>query len=262
MIIILQNNVSNGERLTKQEIEAATAIIKFISKYFENIGLGIGAADLHIIKDSNRGYPQFCPQSLNPEISCDRIYLSMDSFDFWCQFIFQAAHEFTHCVIHRLNSHEDRKALWIEEIICEAMSLIFLKTFADNWSSCALSSKSPYYCVNIQDYLNKRLEESGTNELKNCSSIMVLREIECDSCNSREKHREEMHQLYYLIQSDTDIQALVHYRDFIVPRTLFMEAQQYQSAYPLSIPVQYLCSLQENIVKKNAEQSSIINKSK
>ena len=106
MIKIRSTSVPYNQPLTNQETEAAVAVIDFTNECFESLGLGIGPADLQVIKHPDRGYPQFCPQSRNSELPCDQIYLDMDSLEFWCQLIFQASHEFTHCVIHRLNSHE------------------------------------------------------------------------------------------------------------------------------------------------------------
>ena len=145
MIKILSTSVPDNQPLTSQETKTAVSIFDFINKCFESLGLGIGPAELRVIKHPNRGCPQFCPLSRNPEFPCDTIYLSMDSFKFWCQLIFQASHEFTHCVIHRLNSREEQKVSWIEETICEAISLVFLDTFANNWSRCTLSKNDPSY---------------------------------------------------------------------------------------------------------------------
>ena len=81
MITVLPNNsVSGNQTLTSQETKEATAIIDFISEGFESIGIGIGHADLQVIKYPGRGYPQFCSKLLNAELSADLIYLDMDSF--------------------------------------------------------------------------------------------------------------------------------------------------------------------------------------
>lgn len=63
--------------------------------------------------------------------------------------------------------------------------------------------------------------------------------------------REERNWLFYLIQSTVDIQALVHYRDFVAPGTILLDAQRYQDEYPASLPVQYLCSLQEEALRRD-----------
>lgn len=251
MIKILSTSVPYNQPLTNQETEAAVAIIDYINKCFEKLGLGIGSADLQVIKHPDRGHPQFCPQSRNSELPCDQIYLDMDSLEFWCQLIFQASHEFTHCVIHRLNGHEDQKALWIEETICEAMSLVLLNTFANNWSRCALSKINLSFAVSIQNYLVDQLKKRGNHRLGNCCGIEELQEINRTSEHQRADRREERNRLFYLIQSTVDIQALVHYRDFVVPGTFLLDAQRYQDEYPASLPVQYLCSLQEDALRRD-----------
>ena len=251
-MITIQKSTPDNQSLSLQEIEATDIIVDFINKCFESLGLGIGLADLQVIKDPNHGCPQFCPKSLNPELPCDQIYLYVDSLTFWCQLIFQASHEFTHCVIHRLNNHERQKAPWIEETICEAMSLVFLNTFANNWSRCTLLKNDPSYCASIQDYLGNQLKKHGNHRLENCHGIEELQEINRTSEERRENRREERNRLFCLIQSTKDIQALVHYRDFVVPGTILLDTQRYQGEYPSSRPVQYLCSLQENALRRDA----------
>lgn len=261
MIKILPNSIPDNQPLTSQELEAAIAIIHFISKCFERIGIGIGPEDLQVIKHPNRGYPQFCPQSLNSKLPCDLIFLSMDSFAFWCQLIFQVSHEITHCVVHRLNSHEDQKALWVEETICEAMSLVFLNTFANSWDGCALSKKNPLYYTSIQEYLRRELEKNGNHGLETCNGIIGLKEVEQSSGSNRENRCEEMHRLYHLIQSADDIRGLVHYRNFVVPGTILLDTQMYQKAYPSSQAVQYLCCLQDNTLRRDVTASKVSEKS-
>lgn len=75
MIKIWSTSVPYNQPLTNQEAEAAVAVIDFTNECFESLGLGIGPADLQVIKHPNRGYPQFCPQSRNSELPCDQIYL-------------------------------------------------------------------------------------------------------------------------------------------------------------------------------------------
>jgi hypothetical protein len=257
VIKILLNSFPDKQPLTSQELEAAIAIISFIVRYYAGIGIDIGPADLQVIKHPNRGYPQFCPQSLNSKFPCDSIFLSMDSFTFWCQLIFQVSHEITHCVIHRLNSHENQKASWVEETICEAMSLVFLNMFANNWSECCLSKKSPHYYEDIQKYLRGELEKTGNNKLENCNGIMGLKEVEQSSVSNRENRCEEMHQLYHLIQSEDDIRGLVNYRNNVVSGTILLDTQMYQKAYPSSQAVQYLCCLQKDALRRNVAVSKV-----
>ena len=49
MIKILSTSVPYNQPLTNQETEAAVAIIDYINKCFEKLGLGIGSADLQVI---------------------------------------------------------------------------------------------------------------------------------------------------------------------------------------------------------------------
>ena len=257
MINIRFASIPANPPLTRRETEAAIAIFDFINRCFGSIGLELGAAELQVIKRPQLGAPRFCPQSLNPESSCDCIYLSMESFNFWCQLIFQASHEFTHCVIHYLNSQENQKSKWIEETICEAMSLVFLNTFASSWDRVALSKANISYDASVQDYLSNELKERGNHRLGNCHGIEELREINRTSEAQREDRREEMHQLYSLIRSAKDIQSLVHYRDFVISGTILLDTKRYQDEYPSSRPIQYLCSLQDSALRREAVGASV-----
>lgn len=261
MITILPNSIPDNRPLTSQETEAANAIFDFINKCFERIGIGIGPADLQVVKHQSLGVPMFCPRLQNPDYPCDIIYICIDLFTRWNQFIFQASHEFTHCVIHRLNNQEDQKALWIEETICEAMSLVFLNIFANNWGGCALSKESQPYYASIQKYLRGELEKIGNHRLEQCYGIKELQEINRTSEGQREDRCEEMHQLYRLIQSADDIRGLVHYRNFVVPGTILLDTQMYQKAYPSSQAVQYLCCLQDNTLRRDVTASKVSEKS-
>lgn len=264
MITVLPNNsVSGNQTLTSQETKEATAIIDFISEGFESIGIGIGHADLQVIKYPGRGYPQFCSKLLNAELSADLIYLDMDSFAYpnWCQFVYQFSHEFTHCVIHRCNNRNNQLVSWIEETICEAMALILLKRFSEDWSKCSLSNSCPKYKTNFLCYLSNCLSEKGNYRLDHCNGFKELQEINVTSEDQREDRREEMHQLYRLIQSADDIRGLCHYRDFLVPQTILLNTQRYQKAYLSSQPIHYLCRLQENALMRDVPASKFSEKS-
>ena len=139
----------------------------------------------------------------------------------------------------------------------EAISLVFLDTFANNWSRCTLSKNDPSYRAFIQDYLGTQLKKHGNHRLENCHGIEELQEINRTSEDQREDRREERNRLFRLIRSSMDIQALAHYRDFVVPGTILLDTQRYQGEYPSSRPVQYLCSLQENALRRDAVTAKV-----
>ena len=85
--------------------------------------------------------------------------------------------------------------------------------------------------------------------METCNGIMGLKKVEESSASNRENRCEEMHQLYRLIQSEDDIRALVHYRNYVVPGTILLDTQIYQKAYPSSQAVQYLCRLQKDALR-------------
>ncbi len=207
-----------------------------------------GTVKLQIENRPNASAPQFCPAILNPTFPCDRIILNMENFSYWCQFIYQFSHEFSHFLIFHLNPDEDRNVSWIEETICEALSLVLLKHFAENWHLCPLFSQAPNYDADTRKYLADCLAEKGNCKLAKCRSLLELQEINANGQNDRESHREEMHQLYRAIQAPHDIQALLCYRDFVIPKTILLDVPQYRKNCPMSNAIQYLCKLQTSII--------------
>lgn len=59
-----------------------------------------------------------------------------------------------------------------------------------------------------------------------------------------------MHKLFFLIKDSEDVNALVHYRDYIEPNTILLDTNKYRAAYPDLESVRYLCELQENAISK------------
>lgn len=207
-----------------------------------------GTVKLQIENRPNASTPQFCPTTLNPTFPYDRIILNMQNFTYWCQLIYQFSHEFSHFLIFHQNPDEDRNVSWIEETICEALSLVLLKHFAENWSSCPLFSLVPNYDAGIGKYLANRLAEKGNCKLAKCRNLLELQGINVNSQRDRASRREEVHQLYGAIQGPHDIQALLRYRDFVIPKTILLDVPEYRKNHPASNAVQYLCTLQTSII--------------
>lgn len=123
--------IENIAALTEAEIDDINIIKKFLLTKFEELGIDFDY-ETRYIKKTGLKYPMFIPKSLNSYITNEYILLSVKKYTYWCQVIYQLSHELTHCLIYCHNKKEQQKAKWIEETICEAMSLYFLKLFLSN----------------------------------------------------------------------------------------------------------------------------------
>lgn len=251
-ITINKTQLPDRRELTQNEQLLLCETIKYVIQGYINSKINIGNRKVEVINDANRGYPQFCPVTLNPNNQSEKIYLNLVSIVFWNipQIVYQFSHEFTHYVIYHLNPNENQKAKWIEETICEAMSLVFLHAFDKNWDNISFSKVLKNFNIKIQQYLCDRLNEQGNGRLSKCCGLAELQEINQTSEEQRIDRREEMHKLFYYVKDVEDVKALVHYRDFIEPNTILLDTDKYRAAYPDLESIQYLCELQENAISK------------
>lgn len=199
--------------LRPEEIFFLKYIKKFIIDYYEKLGMNFDNEKRYILKSDSTS-PLFCPKSLNPCIENELILLTTKDYSFWAQVIYQLSHEITHCFIYCNNKAEELKAKWIEETICEAMSLYFLKLFSESWEKFGLSKLNKSYNQSIENYLNDILNIEGTNKLYTCLNITELQIINENSEQKRENRLNEMKDLYLKIKEE-DIIGLIKYKDYI-----------------------------------------------
>ena len=164
-----------------------------------------------IFNDSRSAYPMIIT-STTPIM----IMLAQTSLNYWAQTIFQLSHELCHYVIRQYKSDKDFTLSWLEEIICEAMSLYILKWSAENWHLCNLFNINQSFDESIQSYLMNELNKLGTDELKKCTDIELLREYEFQKSTMRDSHRDERNSLYYeVIKKPEDIKKLCYYTQYV-----------------------------------------------
>jgi len=77
--------------------------------------------------------------------------------NFWCQWVYQFAHEYCHHLINGPLSGEWSKMLWFEETICELSSLYNLHMM----KSYCLNNGFAFYAASVSDYLNNQLNNKG-----------------------------------------------------------------------------------------------------
>ena len=146
----------------RQDSDAHTEYIKpindFIVDFYQNIGADFDY-QTRLIQKTNLPTPRFCSTIDNPQNQQDLILLSIDNCSYWCKVIYQLSHELTHCYIFCHNKNKSQEINWIEETICEALSLFFLKYFFINWKSMELSKINSGFSKHIATYLDDILKE-------------------------------------------------------------------------------------------------------
>ena len=224
-----------------------------IVDYFENLGLFYDYENRQVGCEPQFPSPIFCRADENEGMNYDTIYITCDC-SYWCQVVFQLSHELTHCFIHCTNKDRSKQIDWVEETICEAVSLYFLKYFADKWTLLPLYQYNHDFAKCFADYLNGELNNSYSKKLTLCMSIEELKQLNATSQEERENRRYERNQLFNLLTRE-NIPALISYRNFAVGN-LLLDTVKYRYAYSNNPAVSYLCDLQDKIVEyKKVEMS-------
>lgn len=83
------------------------------------------------------------------------IYISAKD-DYWCQWVYQFAHEYCHHIIDGSLSGEWSEILWFEETLCELSSLYNLNRMVEFCKVNGMQS----YSSSVNDYLNGLLTEN------------------------------------------------------------------------------------------------------
>ena len=139
--------------------------------------LGITGDDNPLVIVGGMPVPRFCAAEKN-NIPFNMVHLTMQAYSYWCQVVFQLSHELTHYMIYSHCKDESNYASWIEETICEAMSLYFLAWYRDNWEELSLYKYNAVYDKKVGEYLEDELRKEGTERLSRCSSYQELLEID------------------------------------------------------------------------------------
>ncbi|MDE6843678.1 MAG: hypothetical protein K2J24_09150 [Muribaculaceae bacterium] len=81
------------------------------------------------------------------------VYLAVKE-DYWCQWLYQFAHEYTHLLIGRDLTGRLKGLVWFEECLCHTASLFCLSVFSypTIWSQLGY----PHYALSVQQYIEDR----------------------------------------------------------------------------------------------------------
>lgn len=226
-------------------------ICKEIIAYFQNLQIRMDEMPI----DIKGGMPcsRFCPAEIN-NLEFHQVHLTMTKYSCWCQIIFQLSHELTHYFIYCHCKDERQKASWIEETICEAISLYFLAWYGKNWEKTLLYRYNTGYGISVNEYLENEIKNKGTRRLTLCQSYQELMEIDRTSQERREDRQAERNELFNLIHA-RDIFGLISYRDYIIQDKKILDCNRYLEDYTYNFPVRYLCDLQKKILSEDKLKS-------
>lgn len=103
------------------------------------------------------------------------IRLAQYSTSYWAQTIYQLSHELCHYAIRQRKQDKEFTLKWLEETMCEAMSLYALEWAFKNWHKCPLSEENPSFSSSLFEYLKEVSSETPHNDLRNCVTLDDLR---------------------------------------------------------------------------------------
>ena len=238
--------IENKNLLDFSEVLSIEALKNFMCDFFEKIEINYDN-EYRLICKAALETPLFSTKFKNPGMLYDTIFLTSEKYTYWCQVIYQLSHELAHCLIYANNKSDEKKALWIEESICEAMAYYFLKYFADNWKNCELGKINPNYIIHIKEYLENVLKCKANRRLTRCKNYEELMEINSSAQEYREDRRYEVICIFEKM-TDKDILALLKYKDYVLSGEKILNIPKYCAEYKNNLAVQYLCGLQKQIL--------------
>ena len=127
------------------------------------------------------------------------IRLAQTSTVYWAQTVYQLSHEMCHYAIRKKKKDKDYTLKWLEETICEAMSLYALEYAARNWYRCPLSQNSPTFSTAFVNYLEAELKRPPQDNLISCKTIGDLRICNQNAESKRDGRLRERNILYVCI---------------------------------------------------------------
>ena len=104
------------------------------------------------------------PITLNRYLRHEPIKVLLSASDaYWCQYVFQFAHEFCHVLTNHYEQLLGNPNAWLHETICEIASIFVLQRMARQWCNSPSISGQHGYARQFQIYADDRL---GRQEIK------------------------------------------------------------------------------------------------
>ena len=132
------------------------------------------------------------------------IRLSQESTRYWAQTVYQLSHEMCHYAIRQRKTNKDITLKWLEETICEAVSLYALEFASKNWYRCPLSSKDPSFATAFSNYLGNELIRAPRTVLRDCVTFDDLKKCDDNAEEQRDGRLIERNFLYSVISKQPE----------------------------------------------------------
>lgn len=182
-----------------------------------------------------------------------RIIINATSI-YWCQVIFQLAHELTHYAIRQKTNYQFRNCAIaaFEEPVCEAMAMYILKLCAEQWNNCDYYKTDPNWGVNFEKY---RIDIyniiNDTNRLSTYEQWKSLCEkytVQNSPISQRPNVSAMRNYLYdTFVSMPDDIALLIEYPLYVrdKPYNLLIDINKWENERPLSSPfIKSICAIQ------------------
>lgn len=175
------------------------------------------------------------------------IRLHQQSPDFWAQTVYQLSHEMMHYASFSARGRAEGYLVWVEEILCEAMSHYALEYAATHWQECRLSRINPGFTKSLWEYLADVRSAPADGSLASCRTVDRLRAYEQN--REAERHRagfaREREILYqHLRKSPEAAVCFLQYHRFIRPDGVSIDFNAFRRADPRNPLIPVLASLQ------------------
>lgn len=177
------------------------------------------------------------------------IRLTQSSTSYWAQTVYQLSHEMCHYAIRQGKTNKDYTLSWLEETICEAMSLYMLQYSAENWFKCPLSQRAPQFSKSFIEYLVNELKRMPKNNLSTCQTLDDLRFCNQNAAVERAGRLRERNALYRVISEFPEESYLFcDMYQYLNEDKLTVDFEKWLADHPSEI-VQCLSQIQPKILK-------------
>ncbi|MBR7037977.1 MAG: hypothetical protein IKI21_01830 [Oscillospiraceae bacterium] len=234
--------------------EEMQLIADAIADHVQDSGLTLDEMrDCHILRDERGTRPHFREVYNVPVIIIRDLERGDDRL---AAIVYELAQEMGHYFINMNDPAPRSQINWIEETICEAMSVYFLRWFADNWSSLDIAEKYPHYAATMDAYArryeDKRSARPEAERLSNVDLAGLVR-INAACTVDRDFRTDEIAALAKVMDQKS-FAGLLIYKDY-APVTgqnnLLMPAwPTWQKEFPDNAAVQYICGLCKTILER------------
>ena len=198
-----------------------------------------------IFNDPNSHYPMFIINTVPVMIR-----LAQPSTIYWAQTVYQLSHEMCHYAIRQGQAEKEFTLKWLEETICEAMSLYALEYASSRWYMCPLSQSDPTFSKAFDDYLVCEMNRIPQNDLNICKTLEDLRICNQYAESKRDGRLRERNALYQVISRyPEDCRCFCDMYCYLNDDRLTVDFETWLADNPSAV-VKCLSQIQPEIVKE------------